>query len=210
MEINIYQYRRKCTIGVCAIITVVLSFFSYTESKSMMGIVSWSTNITLFVVYIFNKFLWKKIPEWLSGRPNLNGTWKGTLTYWASPDSKDDDKDKKGKVDPFFLIIKQTFLSTKIYIFTAESKSHSLCSEIMLTEAETWKITYNYDNAPSLKLRDRSQRHRGAAELEIQKVDKSYQIKGEYWTDRWSQGELELIDHKAEHATNYDAAVQMF
>jgi hypothetical protein len=152
--------------------------------------------------------VWKWLPESLSGRPNLNGTWKGRIDYrWANPDDKNDIKNV---VDPAYICIQQTFLSIKVCAFTTESESYSLSSSISQVDTGAWELSYTYDNNPDRRLRDRSQRHRGAAELKVNRVNGEHTIQGDYWTDRWSQGHMSFSSRRAEFATNYESAHKMF
>ncbi|MDD3182961.1 MAG: hypothetical protein PHD48_09185 [Alphaproteobacteria bacterium] len=209
---NIAQNKMRCLVTMVAALAVVLAFCPYfqtgTPFEFAKKIVGYTVSITSFLVFIFNICLWRLLPEFLTGTPDLNGTWKGNLHYrWANPETKND---VQATVDPIFLAIKQTFLSIKICAFTEESESLSLSADLRATEIGFWLLSYTYDNTPDLKLRGRSQRHRGAAELKISKLNGIYQLGGEYWTDRWSQGDMSFVQKKNIVATNYAAAVAAF
>jgi hypothetical protein len=212
MAIGIYQNKIKYLSTTAAFISAALFFCPYihadTTFESIKKIGSYSVTITTVLVFLFNGWMWKWLPEFLIGRPDLNGTWKGKLEYrWANPDDK---KDIKNAVKPIYISIKQTFLSIKICVFTSESESHSLSSNIIQTDTGAWELSYTYDNTPDRRLRDHSQRHRGAAELKINRVNGEYTIQGDYWTDRRSQGHMSFSDRRTEFATNYTSAHQMF
>jgi hypothetical protein len=212
MAIDIYQNKTKYLIATAAFISAAMLLCPYTQSdtplENVRKIASYSISITTILVFLFNRWIWKWLPEFLSGRPNLSGTWKGKIEYRSI--NPDDKKDIKGAVDIVYVTIRQTFLSTKICVFTPESESHSLCSNITQTDTGSWELSYTYDNTPDRRVRDRSQRHRGAAELKINRVNGEYKILGDYWTDRWSQGHLNFLDHRSNLATNYASANQMF
>jgi hypothetical protein len=212
MAIDIYQNRIKYLIVIAVLVSIALFFCPILNEnltiESIKKIGSYSVTVTTFFAFAFNVWLWKYLPESLSGRPNVSGTWKGTIEYrWANPDEK---KDIRDTVDPIYICIKQTFLSTKICAFTVESDSHSLSSNIVQTDGGAWELSYTYDNTPDRRLRDRSQRHRGAAELKINRLNGEYTIEGDYWTDRWSQGHMFFSERHAEFATNYASSNQMF
>lgn len=212
MAIDIYQNKTRYLITTAAIVSAALYFCPYvhadTTFERIMKVGSYSTTVTTALVFLFNLWAWKWLPELLSGRPKLNGTWKGKLEYrWANPDEK---KDVRDAVDPIFISITQSFLSIKICAFTSESESHSLSSNIVKSDTGAWELSYTYDNTPDRQLRGRSQRHRGAAELKISRVKKEYTIVGDYWTDRWSQGRMSFFDRSAGIATSYASALQIF
>jgi hypothetical protein len=212
MAVNIYQNRIKYLVTTAVLVSVALVLCPYLHEDltfaSIKKIGSYSVTITTILAFIFNVWIWKYIPESLSGRPDVNGTWKGTIEYrWANPDEKND---VRNIVDPVYICVKQTFLSTKICAFTAESDSHSLGSNIMQTDTGAWELSYTYDNTPDRRLRNRSQRHRGAAELKINRLNDEYTIQGDYWTDRWSQGHMSFSERHCGFATSYASAQQMF
>jgi hypothetical protein len=209
---NIAQNKIKCLASMVAILAVALALCPYFQTGTTLEfakkIVGYTVSSATFLVFVFNVWLWRVLPEFLTGMPDLNGTWKGTLNYrWANPETK---TDVQATVDPIFLTIKQTFLSIRIFAFTAESESLSLGADLRATDAGAWLLSYTYDNTPDLKLRGRSQRHRGAAELKISKINGAYQLEGEYWTDRWSQGDMLFVQKKNCSATNYASSVAAF
>lgn len=212
MAMNIYQNKTKCLIVMAVFVSAALFFCPYIHADasldSLKKIGSYCVTITTALVFLFNRWVWKWLPESLSGRPDLNGTWKGKLEYrWANPDDK---RDIKNVVDPAYISVQQTFLAIKICAFTAESESHSLSSSVEQIHTGAWELSYTYDNSPDRRLRDRSQRHRGAAELKISRVSGKQTIQGDYWTDRWSQGHMSFTDRRAELATSYESANKIF
>lgn len=212
MAMNIYHNKTKYLIGTAAVISAALFFCPYVHADSVPEHIkrtsSYAISITTALVYLFNVWVWRWLPETLTGRPDLRGTWKGKLDYrWANPDDKNDIKNT---VDPVYVVVKQTFLSVKICAFTAESESHSLCAAIALLDTGAWELSYTYDNTPDRRLRNQSPRHRGAVELKINRLNDTYSIQGEYWTDRWSQGQMVFSDRRAQLATSYASATQIF
>ena len=205
--INIYNYKLKWAFGVCAAVTLAFYLWSG-DSSTLFDIVKSSIFITMFLTYLFNIYLWKYVPEPLIGVPDLNGTWKGKADYqWVKLSLGENGK---GSVDPVYLVVKQNFLSTKILAFTKESTSYSLSTNISISETGAWVLSYMYDNSPGLGLIQRSPRHRGAAQLKANKVSGQYHLEGDYWTDRWSQGNLTFLERKKKFATDYNSASQIF
>lgn len=212
MALSIYQNRIKYLITAAVLVSALLFFSPYMHEdltlESIKKVGSYAVTITTALAFVFNIWIWKYLPEFLSGRPNVNGTWKGNIEYrWANTD---ENKDIRDVVNPVYICIKQTFLSTKICAFTAESESYSLSSNITQTDSGAWELSYTYDNTPDRRLRNRSNRHRGAAELRINKLNEQYAIQGDYWTDRWSQGHMSFSERNLRFATNYKTAHQLF
>ncbi|MBY0461699.1 MAG: hypothetical protein K2Q34_00760 [Alphaproteobacteria bacterium] len=202
------KYLTYLTVGIACLLFCCVS--TDTPVEFIKKIISYTVTITSASVYFFNRWIWKWMPEVWTGIPNLNGTWKGKLEYrWAiNPDKSNEIKE--GSVEPVFLVIKQTFLSIKILIFTGESRSLSSNASISLDETGAWKLSYLYDNTPDLAIRERSQRHRGAAELMVNKGNYKYHLQGDYWTDRWSQGKMKFFEYKHRHAIDYYSSLEIY
>lgn len=218
MKISIYNSRKKWAFGIHAVVLVVLlsigdfegvrSMFKpeiFVLPKNLIGLIGTAYTITSLIIYGFKNWLWRFLPEGLSGRPNLNGAWMGKINYVSK-----NDQEKEAEVSPVFLVIKQNFLDIQIFLYTEQSSSHSLTADLYEKENDSWECSYTYDNTPDRKLRKESPRHRGAAEIKIFKVCNNYKIRVEYWSDRWSQGEMEFSNHRNKFATNYESACEIF
>lgn len=120
--------------------------------------------------------------------PDLTGTWKGTiLSTWNDPSTGQSPTPIEA-----YLAIHQSFLHIRCEVFTKEMTSHSYAAEFLIdSETSAKKLTYNYTSVPRATLRDRSAVHDGTALLEI--VDRPRRtLKGEYWTNRKTTGEMNL------------------
>jgi len=139
---------------------------------------------------IFVTWIWRLpiLQGWLVTFPDLQGTWQGTLsTTWQHPGT-----DKTAPPIPIILVIKQSFDSISCVLYTQESISYS--NAALLSEEEESglkKLSYVYTNTPELNARGRSPIHDGAAILRIISTPKR-SLKGEYWTNRKTTGEIEL------------------
>lgn len=148
-----------------------------------------------FLSIIFNKYLWKypifSWKNWLVKVPNLNGTWTGeTISSWIDPKRKE-----KLNPIPTTLVINQTLIKINCIIYTDESKSKSILSDFIYDEENNEvELVYNYKNIPKTSIRERSEIHFGTAKLEI--LNKK--LKGVYWTDRKTIGDLNLVFNKRE------------
>lgn len=90
---------------------------------------------------------------------------------------------------PIELYIKQSLLSVQITMVSAESRSNSLSASVTGINGEN-SLIYHYLNTPQSKYRDRSEVHYGTAVLTI--IDGTM-LKGRYYTDRKTNGDIELI-----------------
>ena len=148
------------------------------------------TLLTLLGV-AFDLWLWR-IPL-LGGvhrRPRIYGTWQTTIT--PHPDSHIDNEENRGPIEAT-VEIEQSFWSLTVTLKTAESESISRAESIAPDGgSKTRKVlTYVYTNTPQLAVRHRSPIHVGAANLTIEGVQPDA-LRGTYWTDRLTVGDLEL------------------
>jgi hypothetical protein len=148
--------------------------------------------VTVYACFhlLFVKWLWK-IPllrGWLVPLPNLTGTWKGTHTStWRG------GSDGSATTRDITLVIRQRFSSISCVLYTAESSSES--DAAMLKdggETEIPILSYNYQNTPKMSVRQRSNVHLGAAVMRLHTSSKEWILRGEYWTNRHTAGDMEL------------------
>lgn len=143
-------------------------------------------DMAVFGTFVKWGWRWKLFRGWLVPFPDLEGTWRGTYrSTWEDPAT--------GKTTPeaeIVLVIRQTFLTIHCTAFTKELTSRSYSTSLILDEQSgTRKLVYMYVGDPDQAVRFRSQVHRGAAELEIV-GDVPEELRGLYWTDRKSTGDL--------------------
>lgn len=148
--------------------------------------------VTIYIVIalIFTKWAWRLsiFKGWLVPLPDLQGTWKGTLTStWVDPATGQRVLPKE-----IILVVKQTFSSVSCVMYTSESESFSTTAQINEDdESSVFRLSYNYINRSKAVIRDKSPMHDGAAILRvITKPDK--RLDGEYWTNRKTTGEVKF------------------
>jgi hypothetical protein len=147
--------------------------------------------ISMYVLIglVFTKWIWrwKIFYPWLIKLPNIQGTWRGEIkSDWV-------DTKTGQRVDsvPAILVIRQSYLSIKCTLMTAESTSYSTTADInLISGGDDLCLSYNYTNRPRVTVRDRSEMHDGASTLKIIRHPKS--LEGEYWTSRKTRGEVVL------------------
>jgi hypothetical protein len=144
-----------------------------------------------FVVYAWK---WKIFRGWLVPFPNLNGTWQGVLqSTWI-----DEKTQQRVGPIPVIITIKQTFVHLSCVVRTAESSSHSFMADFWLDAGnQVRKLSYSYQNQPRPSVVDRSPPHCGTALFEIVGTPVT-KLKGTYWTERKTTGEMELTFRQPE------------
>jgi len=181
-------------LGLSFIVYIII--FSITQNLDSIdfnkAISHISTTITINIILwtIFIKWAWKfKIfYPWLVPTPNLSGDWKGFLkSNWEN-----------GKLEPIPTEVKisQSFLHIQVQIKTGESRSYSVNASFNIDEERGYQqLFYSYLNTPKSGVRDRSEIHYGTTLLSFKgfNIDS---LDGEYWTDRETTGEIELIKVK--------------
>jgi hypothetical protein len=156
----------------------------------------------LFVL-AFDHFLWRT--PLISKRPNVRGTWRGTLaSHWVNPDTG-------LRVDPdpeVYLVVHQTFWSVSANLITKESKSCSTTAVVEDDGCGQYQLVAMYRNTPRAAVRHRSEVHHGAFKLDIsgEPVDR---LEGFYWTDRGTMGEFEFDRRSKKFVASYAAAQQL-
>lgn len=142
---------------------------------TIFGYAGEAIGITTLLTLAYEKYLWRFNP--LENTPVLYKNYTG---YFVSNYDKIKRECK--------LSVKQTLLSTKIIFTSSESKSKSISSSIDVILGENI-LTYCYINTPEAKFRDRSEIHYGTAMLCL---DDTREIKGEYFTDRKTIGDMKF------------------
>lgn len=139
------------------------------------------------VVAIFDKWVWKwnLLHPWLVSTPNLNGTYSGTI----GPLSTDSAAEEATRKIDCYLSIHQTLSGITVRLYTEESDSVSIASDLRSSDDNRWDLRYLYENYPAQRVRSHSPIHCGGVTLAVD--DKSSRrLTGCYWTDRGTKGEM--------------------
>lgn len=175
-------------------VSVTFSFFRW-----------FSTVVGVLVVLIgvFDRWAWHLpiLHPWFVSQPDLRGTWKGQLfSTWTDP--------KAGSSTPpidGYLVIRQTFSSIQMMLFTNESSSE-LVSSSVLPEANGGHVVAGiYRNTPRLLKRAGSPIHHGGILLHVRGSPPQV-LEGEYWTDRDTKGELRFTGRSNRILPSFEAA----
>lgn len=146
-----------------------------------------ATTISAAFWVCFFKWLWKWSPfKFLMFRPNLNGTWIGEFaSTW---------KNENQRTEPpghFVLVIRQSFFSISIIVFTEKSKTESH-TEVLTFDKDRGKKTLSYffeqKNNASIAPDTRD----GAAELHLSETGKKPCLEGGFWTKQGTRGAVSV------------------
>lgn len=154
----------------------------------------------------WDRWLWRSSMAQRSSRVavDLRGTWKGTLTsFWTDPATG-----KPPPPKPAFLIVRQSSDDVSVTLVTAESRSRSTLGKVTRS-VDGAELAYLYLNRPDLSVRERSRMHHGSTVLDVTGAPVT-RLRGRYWTDRDSSGELDFTEHRRGFADDYDQAVAFF
>ena len=162
--------------------------------------------IAIILLTAWDRFLWHVGPvQRINAVPrDIRGTWRGTLTSnWTAPGSHEPVAPKIA-----YLVVRQTSTTVAIILLTDESRSASSLARVFVSD-NLATLDYMYLNRPEARVEPRSRMHHGSTSLDISGRPAT-RLKGRYWTDRQTQGELDLQHRSRRLADDYDSAVGLF
>lgn len=146
--------------------------------------------LATFLLIMWDLWVWHWPLIWrASSRPRLDGLWAVTLHPTA--ESRIPEDGNRGPISAY-LVIKQTYWTIALRLFTAESSSisRSFFWDGVHGTGTEW-LTFIYDNAPMQRHQNRSTRHLGACSLRPGNRQ-PVEMEGMYFTDRYTQGDMSL------------------
>lgn len=153
---------------------------------------------------VFYKLAWKspRIARWI-GRPIVHGVWRGTLFS----DYKT-DKEKPLEI-PIFFVIRQTYLTLSLESFTKSQEGESKL-EALIRNARTEATRLSYVFELRRQFRGENKLTIGAGELRLQ--ENSTILRGFYWTNTPTHGELKLklVSRDCDGVDCYEVAEKNF
>ena len=140
---------------------------------------------------------------WLVNVPDLRGIWEGKLiSQWVNPESGE----TSGPI-PAYLAVRQTLSMIHVRLLTEESSSVLLSGKISREPDGELVLIGTYRNTPRLARRGESPIHYGGLLLEIAGPSRGpLHLRGEYWTDRRTQGELKFDWMSRGNASDFASA----
>lgn len=184
---------RITAIAIGLLYTLALVISGVTLDTWLKQVLALLPTAALLIVVAFDLWVWKWpfVHRFLS-RPYIKGTWKVELTPHA--DSHIPAGGNWGPIEAY-MIVEQSFWTLSATLHTKESTSRSRAARfIPNSESNAQILTFMYENVPRPEHRGRSPRHVGACELSIAHRG-SDKIVGEYFTDRFTAGEMRLKLH---------------
>lgn len=176
------QLQLRILIALAAAVVVAELFVGgHTPSPSWLSYLSPVVPVLLLALTAFDRIIWRfPLFRYIPGfRPNLHGTWKVTL------------RPKNGAPVDAFMVVRQTYSSLSLRLMTAESTSELVAHQFITSPDGVLKVGAVYRNEPDIAVRDRSPIHYGTILLALEE-NPPRRVRGSYWTDRTSVGDLEL------------------
>jgi SMODS-associating 2TM, beta-strand rich effector domain len=150
-----------------------------------------------FAFFTTTAWKWPLVAKWMR-RPLVHGVWTGTLNsdYGSAP-----------KDIPIVFVVRQTYLTLSVQSFTSSQEGESrLEALIHSAKTEATRLSYVFEmRRPYAGERTVTS---GAGELKLLSNDQ--ELRGRYWTDSPTHGELSLrlVSRKVEGIACFADAVQ--
>lgn len=167
---------------------------------------SLAVTVATLTLAAWDVWLWRlPLLQRLPGTPrSVRGTWKGTLTsYWKDPATGQSPPPKS-----VYLVVRQTGTLISVRLITNESSSASSLATVAEVDGSC-VLTYMYLNKPDMQFEHRSRMHHGSTVLDISGRP-AKRLRGRYWTDRDSKGELDFTLHTNKLADDFAEAESFF
>lgn len=188
-----------------ALWALVLAHHGWVIPVSFFTPMSLVVSMLVGLLFAFNAWLWRwPVVRALIGRPDLRGTWKGSIK------SNPRTSNYNVKADPIevFVVIRQTFSTLHLRLLSPESQSFSLTTNLAEEAPEQFTVMWIFRNEPRLLVQGRSPIHLGGGFLRVSGAVSS-SMSGHYWTDRNTSGEIELAFVTRERVNGYEAAAKL-
>jgi hypothetical protein len=193
-------------LGAMVVIGFAAGIWSVAESPTWLRGYSAAVIVAILVFALWEHWLWRlPLMQRLPRVPRcIEGTWSGTLTsLWTDPSTDRRPDDKR-----VFLVARQTASRVTIVLLTEESTSRSSIARLS-QDAMGLSLAYMYSNRPDSRVAHRSTMHNGSAFLEISGSPVT-RMRGRYWTDRYTRGELDLPERRARAAASFREGSELF
>lgn len=176
-----------------------LSEALFKPAGAVLGVIT--ALVTLFERWMWR---WKWFHPWFVSTPNLNGSYKGAIEPLSELAKKSGGREQIEA----YLSIHQTLSTITVRLYTEESESISVCSDLRSSEDNHWALRYTYENVPDQKVRGRSPIHFGGVSLAIDGEGYT-RLRGGYWTDRLTNGVLQFERFSRKPARSFKEAGEL-
>lgn len=152
----------------------------------------------------FDRWIWRwPVVRGFVSRPDLEATYWGELkSQWVDPKTGEPPKPIAVAV-----VITQRYSRLALTLFTEDSQSSTIAATLDQGADGRFAVLGIYRNEPRLSAQPRSRIHYGGLRLDL--AGSGTTLKGSYWTDRGSCGELELARLSSECAHDFGEAERM-
>ena len=191
---------------VVMVFTIGIWSMGGTVNAEWLRFYSIAVLVALAVLTLWERYIWRlPISQKIGSVPrDISGTWKGTLTsFWKNPETGQSPSPKT-----VYLVVRQTAVMVSIVLLTDESKSKSSLAKITVNDVFT-SLTYMYLNRPDSRFEYKSRMHHGSTSLDISGQPPT-RLRGRYWTDRDSRGELDFKEHRNHLIEDFDEGQNLF
>jgi hypothetical protein len=199
-------------IRASVIVAVVMLVFAVgiwtsggTLQSDWLRLYSAAVTVLIFLFAMWEYWLWRLalVQRMPSVPRDIRGTWKGELeTFW---------KDETGTSPPrkaAYLVVRQSATRVSVVLLTDESRSASSLATVS-SDGTTVSLDYMYLNWPDVRVEERSRMHHGSASLVVSGTPAN-RLRGRYWTNRDSRGELDFTARIPQFAEDYEDAARAF
>jgi hypothetical protein len=191
--------------GIAAIIFTTRVYLGASASTALLQAATSSISITTIAFGFFARRKWQSpfLAKWL-GRPIIHGLWRGHLhTNYVAADGA-----RRPPIEIAF-VIKQTYLSLSIESFTKDQEGESKVEALLQNnKTDSTRVCYIFELRRQYK--GENKLTTGCGELKL--LNMGTQLKGHYWTNSPTQGnlELELVSRDCTNIDCFDVAKTMW
>lgn len=192
--------------GTLLVFALGILFSGGSPQSAWLQYYSYAVTFAVVLLGLWDRWLWRLKPvQRLKSVPHdLTGTWRGTLTsFWIDPVTGSSPAPK-----PAYLVVRQTSSNISVTMLTDEMRSRSSLAAVARIDGAS-TLTYMYLSRPDNRVEARSRMHHGSTSLDITGTPAS-RLRGHYWTDRDSRGELDFVDRVPFKADDFDQAQAQF
>nr|WP_298165714.1 hypothetical protein [uncultured Pseudomonas sp.] len=162
--------------------------------------VTYGLTCTTILLGAFFKLAWRspRISHWMR-RPIVHGVWRGTLR-------SDFRQDDKAPLEiPIIFVIRQTYLTISIESFTKYQEGESKLEALIQNgRTEATRLCYVFE----LRRQYQGENKLTTGSGELRLIDNSTRLRGHYWTNTPTHGdlELELVSRNCEGVNCFEVA----
>jgi hypothetical protein len=198
--------RTRVVIGIAAAVWFFVALAAGQDGALDVSLRTFSLagSIVAFVFALYDKYLWRlKLVRQITGKPLVEGTWRGVLqSDYVRPG-------ETNPIEPIPTVIRITQSDTVLLVtqFTKESTSTTEQGQLTKEADGRWRLSWLYRNEPRLTIQNRSDVHRGAAELWITGAN-GCELQGGYFTSRRTRGDFTFTEWSSQSFTDAKAALE--